>query len=92
MEVTVFPRTFEVIGHVLADDLVVIVKARLDTRDDQPKLIAMDVTPCEDLSDSPPLRLKVAPHVLSDAKVRALKTCSSSSRATAPSTCTSASR
>jgi DNA polymerase-3 subunit alpha len=73
LEVTVFPRTFETIGHVLADDLVVTMKARLDTRDDQPKLIAMEVSPCEDLSETPPLRLKVAPHVLSDAKVKSLK-------------------
>ena len=73
LEVTVFPRTFETIGHVLADDLVVTMKARLDTRDDQPKLIAMEVSPCEDLSDSPPLRVRVAPHVLSDSKVKDLK-------------------
>ncbi len=73
VEVTVFPRTFETIGHVLADDLVVTMKARVDTRDDQPKLIAMEVTPCEDLSDSPPLRLRVPPHQLSEQRVRDLK-------------------
>ncbi len=73
LEVTVFPRTFETIGHMLADDLVVTMRARLDTRDDQPKLIAMEVTPCEDLSDDPPLRLRVAPHHLSEARVRDLK-------------------
>ncbi|WCO65194.1 DNA polymerase III subunit alpha [Iamia majanohamensis] len=73
LEVTVFPRTFEAIGHVLADDLVVTMKARLDMRDDQPKLIAMEVTPCEDLSDDPPLRLRVPPHHLSDQRVRDLK-------------------
>lgn len=73
LEVTVFPRTFETIGHVLADDLVVTMKARLDTRDDQPKLIAMEVTPCEDLSETPPLRLRVPPHQLSDQRVRDLK-------------------
>jgi DNA polymerase III subunit alpha len=73
LEVTVFPRTFEAIGHVLADDLVVTMKARLDTRDDQPKLIAVEVVPCEDLSDAPPLRIRCLPHTLSDAKVKALK-------------------
>ncbi|HYI62107.1 MAG TPA: DNA polymerase III subunit alpha, partial [Acidimicrobiales bacterium] len=73
LEVTVFPRTFETIGHVLADDLVVTLTARLDTRDDQPKLIAMDVTPCEDLSETPPLRLRVPPHQLSDQRVKDLK-------------------
>ncbi|CAN5721460.1 DNA polymerase III subunit alpha [soil metagenome] len=73
LEVTVFPRTFETIGHVLADDLVITMKARLDSRDDQPKLIAMEVSPCEDLSDDPPLRLRVPPHHLSDERVRDLK-------------------
>jgi DNA polymerase-3 subunit alpha len=73
VEVTVFPRTFETIGHVLADDLVVTVRARLDTKDDQPKLMAMEVTLCEDLSGAPPLRLRVPPHQLSDQRVKDLK-------------------
>ncbi len=42
LEVTVFPRTFETIGHVLADDLVVTMKARLDTRDDEAFALVSD--------------------------------------------------
>ena len=57
----VFPRTMTTIGHKLADDAVVIVKGRLDKRDDQPKLIAMDVEVFEGITDgAPPLRLRVA--------------------------------
>ncbi|MGH8939601.1 MAG: DNA polymerase III subunit alpha, partial [Actinomycetes bacterium] len=40
VEVMVFPRTMTEHGHKLADDAVVVVKARVDTRDDAPKLIA----------------------------------------------------
>jgi len=73
IEVTVFPTAFESIGHVLADDLVVVLRARLDAREDVPKLIAMDVSPCADLSESPPLRLRVPPHQVSDERVSRLK-------------------
>jgi DNA polymerase-3 subunit alpha len=63
MEVMVFPKTMADIGHLLADDAVLIVKGRVDKRDDQPKLIAMDVEVFEGVTDgAPPLYLKVSPH------------------------------
>jgi DNA polymerase III subunit alpha len=66
MEVMVFPKTMSVIGHKLADDAVVIVKGRLDKRDDQPKLIAMDVEVFEGITDgAPPVRIEV-PAAISD--------------------------
>ncbi len=43
IEVWVFPRTMTDVGHLLADDAVVCIRARMDTRDDQPKLICMEV-------------------------------------------------
>ena len=43
VEVMVFPRTMTEHGHKLADDAVVVVKARVDTRDDAPKLIAQSI-------------------------------------------------
>jgi DNA polymerase-3 subunit alpha len=50
-----------VIGHKLADDAVVIVKGRLDKRDDQPKLIAMDVEVFDGVTDgAPPVRIRVS--------------------------------
>ena len=50
VEVMVFPKTMTEHGHKLADDAVVIVQARVDKREDQPKLIAMEVEPFEPMS------------------------------------------
>jgi DNA polymerase-3 subunit alpha len=73
MEVMVFPKTMSVIGHKLADDAVVIVKGRLDKRDDQPKLIAMDVEVFEGITDgAPPVRIRL-PEAVSDQLVTRLR-------------------
>jgi DNA polymerase-3 subunit alpha len=67
IEVMVFPKTMTDFGHLLNDDVVLIVKGRVDTRDDQPKVIAMDVEVFDGITDgAPPLRLKVLPHRLSE--------------------------
>jgi DNA polymerase-3 subunit alpha len=74
VEVMVFPRTMTEHGHKLNDDGIVVVKARVDARDDQPKLIAMDIEPFEPMSgEAFPLRLKVAPAALSEALIEDLK-------------------
>jgi DNA polymerase-3 subunit alpha len=74
LEVMVFPKTMAQYGHLLEDDAIVVVKGRLDVRDDTPKIIAMDVTRPELSVDSgPPLRVKVKLNLLSDAKVGKLK-------------------
>ena len=74
IEVMVFPKTMSDIGHQLADDAVLIVKGRVDKRDDQPKFIAMDVEVFEGITDgAPPLRLKVSPHRLDAGTVDELK-------------------
>jgi DNA polymerase-3 subunit alpha len=74
VEVMVFPRTMTEQGHKLADDAVVVVKARVDTRDDAPKLIAhgIDVLEVGD-SEAEPLRVRVPPQLLSPATVAHLK-------------------
>ena len=41
--VTVFPRALEVQDGLLADEEVVLLKARLDGRDEEPKLISMEM-------------------------------------------------
>jgi DNA polymerase-3 subunit alpha len=64
IEVMVFPKTMQQYGHLLADDAVVIVKGRVDTRDDVPKLMAMDLTLFEPVVDGgPPVRVKLSPAV-----------------------------
>ena len=48
-------------GQKLEDDAVVVVKARIDKREDQPKLIAMDIEPFEPMtSEAFPLQLRLA--------------------------------
>ena len=61
IEVMVFPRTMQECGHVLVNDAIVSVRARVDDRDDVPKLIAMDVKRLEiNLEGSgPPLRIQL---------------------------------
>jgi DNA polymerase-3 subunit alpha len=74
VEVMVFPKTMTDHGHKLEDDAVVIVKARVDARDDQPKLIAMELDPFEPMSgEAFPLRLKVASSRLSEGLIEDLK-------------------
>jgi DNA polymerase-3 subunit alpha len=74
IEVMVFPRTMTEQGHKLADDAVVVVKGRVDKRDDAPKLIAQGIDVIEVTDDaSEPLRLRVPPKLLSPATVAHLK-------------------
>jgi DNA polymerase-3 subunit alpha len=74
MEVMVFPKTMTQYGHLLADDAVVIVRARVDTRDDQPKLMATDIEVFEPVIDgAPPVRVVVSPNALSETLLGDLK-------------------
>jgi DNA polymerase III subunit alpha len=75
VEVMVFPRTMTEHGLKLADDAVVAVKARVDTRDDAPKLIAQSIEVIEVGEDTvaEPLRVRVPPALLSEATVAHLK-------------------
>src|SRR3546814_21153392 len=74
VEVMVFPRTMTEHGHKLEDDAIVVVKSRVDARDDQPKLIAMDIEPFEPMAgEAFPLRLKVASAALSKQLIGALQ-------------------
>jgi len=74
VEVMVFPKTMTSIGHLLADDAVVIVRGRVDKRDETPKLIAVDVTVFDGIVDgAPPLRIKVRPERLDERSIGKLK-------------------
>jgi DNA polymerase-3 subunit alpha len=61
IEVTVFPRTMVQYAGVIADDSVVTVRARIDKRDDLPKLIASEITAFggAPASSSEPLRVRL---------------------------------
>jgi DNA polymerase-3 subunit alpha len=76
VEVMVFPKTMTEHGHKLADDAVVIVRGRVDKRDDLPKLIAqgIDVVEVTGSEGGEPLRLRVPLRLVSATTVELLKT------------------
>jgi DNA polymerase-3 subunit alpha len=74
IDVMVFPRTMTDHGHKLADDAVVIVRGRVDTRDDTPKLIAQTIDVIElSESNADPLHVRVPTKLLSPKIVDDLK-------------------
>ena len=75
IEVTVFPKTMLQYAGVIADDTVVTVRARVDKRDDLPKLIAWEIAAFSGgaTGEQEPLRLRLpmgamSPHVLASLK------------------------
>ncbi|HEX6969401.1 MAG TPA: DNA polymerase III subunit alpha [Micromonosporaceae bacterium] len=44
IEVMFFPNTYDLVGQYLAEDAIVVVRGRVDRRDDQPRLMAMDLS------------------------------------------------
>ena len=68
-----FPRTMAEYGALLADDAVVIVKGRLDLRDDEVKLVVMEVRRPELAVGGPPLEVVLADALLNDDTVTRLK-------------------
>jgi DNA polymerase-3 subunit alpha len=74
-EVMVFPKTMTEHGHKLGDDVAVCVKARVDKREESPKLIAMEIDVFEGVTDgTPPVRLRLAPTRLNERLIGELKT------------------
>jgi DNA polymerase-3 subunit alpha len=62
-----------VVGHKLVDDAVVVVKGKLDKRDDQPKLVALDVDVFDGVADgTPPVRIRL-PGGFSEQTIERLK-------------------
>ncbi len=44
MEVFVFPKTMADYGALIENDAVLVVRGRLDTREDEPKIVCMEVS------------------------------------------------
>jgi DNA polymerase-3 subunit alpha len=44
VEVLFFPNTYELVGQYIAEDAIVVVRGRIDRRDDQPRVMAMDLS------------------------------------------------
>src|SRR6185503_2551018 len=44
VETLFFPNTYELVGQYIAEDAIVVVKGRVDRRDETPRLMAMDLS------------------------------------------------
>jgi DNA polymerase III subunit alpha len=67
VETMVFPRSMIDHGHKLRDDLVVCVKGRVDLREDAPKLMVLEITIPDLVTDAAsPLRLRLPEHNMSE--------------------------
>jgi len=75
LEVWVFPRVMAGVGHLLVDDAVVCVKARVDGREDQAKLVCLELRPLDvaGADGVAELRLRLPVHALTDGCVHQLK-------------------
>jgi DNA polymerase-3 subunit alpha len=74
IEVMVFPKTMLQYGELLDADAIVVVKGRVDGREDTTKLMAMEIARPElHLDGSPPLTLRVRAGVLDDDRVAKLR-------------------
>ncbi|MGH9284884.1 MAG: DNA polymerase III subunit alpha, partial [Acidimicrobiales bacterium] len=74
IEVWVFPRLLHEYGPVLADDAVVMVKGRLDLRDDEAKVVALEIRRAEPrAADGRLLVIVVPPAMLAQTRLDALK-------------------
>ena len=76
IEVTVFPRMLTEHGHKLLDDAIVLVKGRLDRRDDtRIGFMAQEITVVEGLESgtSQPLRLRVPATSLNELKIHQIR-------------------
>ena len=75
IEVTVFPKSMMEHGHKLVDDAIVLVRGRVDSRDETAKLLCSDLTVFDpsELEQSPPLRLRLPATSLSEQRIETLK-------------------
>lgn len=75
IEVMVFPKTMQEFGGLLEEDAVVVVRGRVDTREEQAKLIAMEVRRPElaPADDGAPIVVTLPLHRLTDSMVRQLR-------------------
>ena len=73
MEVFVFPKTMAEYGALIENDAVLVVKGRLDTRDEEPKIVCMEASrPVLERGNSD-LHITLPLGVLTDARVDGLK-------------------
>ena len=73
MEVFVFPKTMAEYGGLIENDSILVVRGRLDTREDEPKIVCMEVTRPLLQRGEEDLHITLPLGVLTDSKVDGLK-------------------
>ena len=73
IEVLVFPKAMSEHGPKLADDAVVVVRGRLDSREDTLRFFANDIHPVESTGEDPPLRVNLPLEHQNDRQLHELK-------------------
>ena len=73
IDVLVFPRAMSEHGPKLADDAVVVVRGRLDTREDTLRFFANEIHLVESAEEDPPLRVNLPLAYQNDRQLRELK-------------------
>ena len=74
MEVFVFPRVMAEYGALLENDAVIVLRGRVDLRDEQPKIVCMEVRrPLLEAGGAEELRISLPLGVLTDQTVGRLK-------------------
>jgi len=73
IEVMVFPRTMQEHGPKLTDDAIVLIRGRVENRDDMPKFFVQDIEVVEDRTDSAPVRVRLAPQFQKESYIADLK-------------------
>jgi len=73
MEVFVFPKTMAEYGALIENDAIVVVRGRLDTREDEPKIVCMEVSRPVLERGQEDLHITLPLGVLTEAKVDGLK-------------------
>jgi len=73
MEVFVFPKTMADYGALIENDAILVVRGRLDTREDEPKIVCMEVSRPTLERGQEDLHISLPLGVLTDATVVGLK-------------------
>ncbi len=73
MEVFVFPKTMAEYGALIENDAILVVKGRLDTREEEPKIVCMEVSRPLLHRGEEDLHIKLPLGVLTERRVEGLK-------------------
>jgi len=73
MEVFVFPKTMAEYGALIENDAILIVKGRLDTREEEPKIVCMEVSRPLLHRGEEDLHIKLPLSVISERRIQGLK-------------------